>query len=297
MTRLMLRILRTSAQRIRVGQALSFMTVLVALSIASPASAQTASALIRADGASVPVLIYAPSNGAACAPTMLLSHGFGGDERTLSGLAKAVAARGWRVIAIGHRESGRYQLRQAFQQNGGLAAVDASARERPKHAARFADLDAAYAEAIRPCRPPFLVLAGHSMGSQTTMMEAGARALIGSMGRNRFNAYVALSPQGIGTTYAAGAWSGVSKPVLMVTGTNDRVADGDYSVRLTAFEGLPAGNKRLAVISGAGHLQIGGIGSASVNTTVNALVIEFLERQVSGRLAPSRVSSAKVSDK
>jgi pimeloyl-ACP methyl ester carboxylesterase len=297
MTRSSFGIIRASARLVRTGQAFAFFSVLAASGIANPASAQTSGALARADGASVPVLIYAPGNGAVCAPTMVLSHGFGGDERALSGLAKAVAGRGWRVIAIGHRESGRDQLRQAFQQNGGLAAVDASARERPKHAARFADLDAAYAEAKRPCRLPFLVLAGHSMGSQTTMMEAGARALIGSMGRNRFNAYVALSPQGIGTTYAAGAWSGVSKPVLVVTGTNDRVADGDYTVRLTAFEGLPGGNKRLAVIPGAGHLQIGGIGSASVSTTVNALVIEFLEQQASGRLAPSRVSGAKVTEK
>ncbi len=263
----------------------------------APATAQIAGNLQRADGASVPVLIYTPGSGATCAPTMVLSHGFGGDQNTLGGLAKAVAAKGWRVIAMAHRESGRDVLREAFQRGGGLTVVDAAARERPKHVARFADLDAAYTEATRPCRPPKLVLAGHSMGSQTTMMEAGARALIGGMGRNRFDAYVALSPQGIGTNYGAGAWSSVGKPVLMVTGTNDRTADGDYTARLTAFEGLPAGGKRLAVIPGAGHLQIGGIGSASVNATVNALVIEFLDGQASGRQSQSRVGGARVTDK
>lgn len=262
-----------------------------------PAQAQGSASITRADGTSVPLRIYPPASGAVCAPTMLMSHGFGGNEGGLSSLAAAASARGWRVIAMGHRESGRDRLRAAFQQGGGLAAVDESARERPKHVARLADLDAAYAEALRPCRPPLLVLAGHSMGSQTAMMEAGARPLIGAMGRNRFNGYIALSPQGIGTTYGPGAWSGVTKPVLMVTGTRDAVVGSDYTARLSAFEGLPPGNKRLAVIEGAGHLQIGGIGSSSVNSAVNALAIGFLDQLLTGVKAPLTLKGVSIKDK
>jgi pimeloyl-ACP methyl ester carboxylesterase len=117
------------------------------------------------------------------------------------------------------------------------------------------------------------------------------------MGRNRFNGYIALSPQGIGTTYAAGAWSSVNKPVLMITGTRDTVVGGDYTARLTAFEGLPPGNKRLAVIEGAGHLQIGGIGSASVNSAVNALAVDFLDQLSSGRPPTTRFSGVRIIDK
>ncbi len=271
--------------------------VAMLLALPLPAKAQVSASVTRADGASVPLRIYAPASRAPCAPTLLISHGFGGSEAGLSSLAAAAAARGWRVLAMGHRESGRDQLRAAFQQGGGLAAVDASARERPKHVARLADLDAAYAEALRPCRPPLLVLAGHSMGSQTVMIEAGARPLIGAMGRNRFNGYIALSPQGVGTTYGPGAWSGVNKPVLMVTGTRDAVVGGDYTARLSAFEGLPPGNKRLAVIEGAGHLQIGGIGSSSVNSAVNALAIGFLDQLQTGAKAPLTLSGVSITDK
>jgi pimeloyl-ACP methyl ester carboxylesterase len=277
--------------------AVTMFLLMAAGPLSTPAMAQTATALRRADGATTPVLVYPARGTAPCAPVLILSHGFGGDETGLKSLAESMSARGWRVIAIGHRESGRPQLRAAFMSGGGLTAVDEAARRRPLHVARFADLDTVYNEAIRACRPPRLLLAGHSMGAQTTMTEAGAMPLIGRMGANRFDGYIALSPQGIGTTYGAGAWSGVSKPVLMITGTNDRTADGDYTQRLSAFEGLPPGRKRLAVISGAGHLRIGGIGSASVNGVVNALVAEFADQVASGTWAASRVGGAQIREK
>jgi pimeloyl-ACP methyl ester carboxylesterase len=261
------------------------------------ACAQSSLTLTRADGAQIPALNYTASGGSNCPPTMVLSHGFGGDERTQGSLARTMAARGWRVLAIAHKESGRAILQAAIRQGGGWTAVDAVARQRSLHVFRLADLDAALTEVTRTCRPKPLILAGHSMGSQTTMMEAGATALIGRLGSNRFDAYAALSPQGIGTAYAAGAWSGVSRPVLMITGTNDRTADADYQARLTAFEGLPTGRKRLAVIPGAGHLQIGGIGSASVDAVVNALVQEFAEQIARGAWSPSRVSGVRITEK
>jgi pimeloyl-ACP methyl ester carboxylesterase len=260
------------------------------------APAQTI-ALRRADGAAVPLRIYPARGAAACAPAMIISHGLGGSETTLGGLAGTMAARGWRVLVMGHAESGRDQLRAAFRGGNGLAGVDAAARARPLHAARFADLDAAYGEATRICRPPSLILAGHSMGAQTTMMEAGAVPLTGRMGQNRFDAYIALSPQGIGTAFGPGAWAGVSKPVLMITGTNDRVVGGDYTARLSAFAGLPPGAKRLAVIPGAGHLQIGGVGSAGVTATVNALAAEFAGQAARGTWAASSVAGVAVTDK
>jgi pimeloyl-ACP methyl ester carboxylesterase len=271
--------------------------VIAGVTFTGAANAQSSLTLSRADGAQIPALNYAAKGGSTCPPTMVLSHGFGGDERTQGSLARTMAARGWRVLAIAHRESGRAVLQAAIRQGGGWTAVDAVARQRSLHVFRFADLDAAFMEVTRTCRPMPLILAGHSMGSQTTMMEAGATALIGRLGSNRFDAYAALSPQGIGTAYAAGAWSGVSRPVLMITGTNDRTADADYQARLTAFEGLPVGRKRLAVIPGAGHLQIGGIGSASVDAMVNALVREFAEQIARGAWSPSRVSGVRITEK
>jgi pimeloyl-ACP methyl ester carboxylesterase len=279
--------------------AFRFVLVFLAASCTKPglAQAQTQRTLLRADGQSTQIADYTPSRSATCPTTMVLSHGFGGSSAALPSLARRMAAQGWRVIVMNHTESGRDVMRAAFQSGSGLAGVDAAARDRSKHAARFLDLDAAYAEAVRACRPPMLMLGGHSMGSQTTMMEAGAVPLIGRMGSNRFDAYIALSPQGIGTTYGSGAWRSVGKPVLMITGTNDRVVGADYTQRLTAFDGLPAGRKRLAVIAGAGHLQIGGVGSGSVDAVVNTLVAEFAAQISSGSWRPSAVNGVQITEK
>jgi dienelactone hydrolase len=114
--------------------------------------AQSARTLPRSDGGSTPITDYPARGASGCPPTLVVSHGFGGTEAALPDLANTMAGRGWRVIVMGHRESGREQLRAAFQSGGGLAGVDAAARERPKHAARFLDLDAAFVEATRASR-------------------------------------------------------------------------------------------------------------------------------------------------
>ena len=272
-------------------------TAAALLLLSLPAFAQTPRTLSRASGGETPVLDYQPAGAALCPETLIVSHGFGGDQSALAPLARHMLAKGWRVIVMSHQESGRAELRQAFQAGGGFAGVELAARDPGMHAARFRDLDAAYALAVSACRPKSMILAGHSMGAQTVMMEAGAAPLIGRMGSDRFDAYIAISPQGIGAAYAAGAWARVSKPVLMITGSNDRTAGGDYRSRLSAFEGLPPGRKRLAIIPGAGHLQVGQIGSENVSSAVNALAAEFAAQIASGAWAPSRIQGADVREK
>jgi pimeloyl-ACP methyl ester carboxylesterase len=134
------------------------------------------------------------------------------------------------------------------------------------------------------------------MGAATAMIEAGATPRFGRMGANRFDAYVALSPQGVGYMFAAGAWGRVTKPVLMITGTRDQGADGDWRTRLSAFEGLPQGRKRLAVIPGATHLQLSG-GERQMGATLGALAGEFLALPVSGRRAASAIGGVDIRDK
>ncbi|MGL4241037.1 MAG: alpha/beta hydrolase family protein [Beijerinckiaceae bacterium] len=226
----------------------------LAMGLAGPAAAQTVAP--RADGRDTP--IRAIGSRASCPPTLIFSHGFGGDENGSSGLAGALATLGWRVIAIGHRESGREALAAAMRSPRPFEGIAAALTTRELHAARFLDLDAAVAFATARCRPKPFVMAGHSMGAITVMLEAGAAARFGRFGADRFDAYVALSPQGVGTVYDAGAWAGVRKPVLMITGTRDNGTDGDYRTRLSAFDGLPPGRKRLAILTGARHLSLAG---------------------------------------
>jgi dienelactone hydrolase len=260
---------------------------------ASLAKAQNLT-LPRGDGAITPVKLYGPGSG--CPRTMIFSHGLGGSDDGAAGFADHMAGQGWRIIVMGHAESGRGALRGALMSGDVRGQLKEKASDPALHRARMLDLEAAVTLALRDCRPPQLVLAGHSMGAATTMIEAGATARFGRMGANRFDAYVALSPQGNGYMFAAGAWSKVAKPVLMITGTRDEGADGDWRTRLSAFEGLPPGRKRLAIIPGATHLQLSG-GERQMGSMLGALTEEFLALPISGRRAPSAIGGVETRDK
>ena len=252
--------------------------LLLALLLATPTAAET---LDRADGKTTEIKIW---EGEKCGPLAILSHGLGGDTRTLSRIALMLNSDGYRVITMGHAESGRAALRQVWQAADRRAALLRAAGNPASYRARHLDLDATLAFATKDCRPSFMVLLGHSMGAQTTIMEAGAVPVFGWKGRNRFDAYVALSPQGVGSRFHQGAWRAVNKPVLMVTGTKDKGVDGGYETRLSAFEGLPRGQNRLAIVKGGTHMHMGGFGAGSKARTVRAIIQAYLRDLRGGAL-------------
>ncbi len=252
--------------------------------------------LPRADGAAVAVMDHRPPQP-GCVATLIISPGFGGDETGHSALARGVAESGWRVLVIGHRESGPMQLREALDSPRPILALAEASAAETAHAARRLDLDAVTAEARRLCSPTRLVLAGHSMGARTILVEAGATTSAGSQGRNRFDAYIAISPQGAGSVFADDAWASISRPVLVVTGTRDRGLQGSYESRLGVFRGLPPGRKRLAVIAEADHLQLAGRGSKRVDALLLSLVREFLTHTNGQGWLAGRVSGVTIEDK
>jgi pimeloyl-ACP methyl ester carboxylesterase len=258
----------------------AFLTAIAILAtIAIEVAANSTRSAPRADGGQTPLKVYDPA-GRSCPDTLIFSHGLGGDETAGAAIASTLNAAGWRVLVMGHAESGRASLRQALTSGdirGGLAA---QATDASKHRARMLDLDAAWTESTRSCRPQRIVLAGHSMGAVTTMLEAGAVARFGALGRDRFDAYVALSPQGVGVFWDSGAWRGVRKPTLMISGTNDRGIDGEASLRKSAFDNLPSGTHRWAVLDGATHLDVSGK-SAPHGAIIAQLILDFLARKPS----------------
>jgi alpha-beta hydrolase superfamily lysophospholipase len=255
--------------------------VLLLLALAAPAAAETVT-LTRADGASFAARL-AGDWGPGCPPTLILSHGLGGDERALGWMDGAAAAAGFRVLVMEHRESGPRALLRLRR-----GSSEALLRSPAIWRGRALDLDAAIAFASRDCRPRPLVLGGHSMGAALTMFEAGARGTTPYRGEDRFDAYLAVSPQGPSWAFAGrNAWSGVGKPVLMLTGTRDDGPDGTpWQNRLVAFAGLPAGEKRLAIIAGATHFHLGGRGNPAAQSLAAAVAAEFLGQLRTG-WAPS----------
>ena len=230
--------------------------------------AQKPVAAPRADGRSTPLMVYAASGVGDCAPLAVISHGAGGSEIGYRYLAEAMVRSGYTTVVMGHRESGLQALRNHAQGAGLVPGLDALLGDPEAESARLLDAGAALGWADTQCKAPFRVLLGHSMGAETVMLEAGARNRIGILsppaGQDRFDAYVAMSPEGPGLVFPEQAWSGIHKPVLILTGTRDQALQGGPPARQVPWRELPGDPKRtcqwLAVLDDATHMDFAGNG-------------------------------------
>jgi len=253
----------------------------------------------RDDGKATPLRVYAPSVS-GCPPLALISPGAGGDENGYRYLAEGLQRDGWRAIVMGHKESGRTALRSDVRQARGIkSGLETLVNDPAAYESRLRDISAALRWAGAACKVPFVGLLGHSMGARTVMIEAGAKHNLGVKGRDRFDAYVALSPDGPGKMFPEDAWSGIQKPMLLLTGTRDKGLDGDWKLRTIPFDRMPAGCKWLGVVAEASHMNFAGVGFAG--TTEKLVVLEskaFLDALRGGKCAtPVEVSGIAMKNK
>jgi predicted dienelactone hydrolase len=269
-------------------------TLSLVLSLAISLFAQERVNAPRSDGHSTPLLIYkAEGTTAACPPLAVISHGAGGSENGYVYLARAMAGGGYTTIMMGHAESGMAALRSDILSHGIHNGVQALVENPQAESARLLDVGAALAWADTQCKAPFKVLLGHSMGSSTVMLEAGARNKIGvaspPAGQSRFDAYVALSPEGPGIAFPDNAWSGIRKPILILTGTRDQSLKGGPEARQIPWHELPGAGTRqcqwMGVIDGATHMNFAGagFGTAKVEPLVTSTALTFLSDVRAGR--------------
>ena len=216
-------------------------------------SAQELMTLTRQDKHNVPVQVYKPNS--QCVATAIISHGAGGSEHGYEYLAEFLRQQQFLVLVVGHKESGTATLSTIMLDKGFIPALSELITTPSAYQARFMDISAAKAWATQQCKAPLNVLIGHSMGAATAMIEAGATNKLGLKGADGFDAYVAMSPQGVGTIFVADAWKNIKKPVLMLTGTKDNELNGTWETRKDAFASLPVGCKWLGVIDGATHIS------------------------------------------
>ncbi|HEV2399973.1 MAG TPA: hypothetical protein VGS27_23745 [Candidatus Sulfotelmatobacter sp.] len=248
--------------------------VLFAL-LASLCVAQQTFQAPRQDGAMTPLRIYAPSTN-GCAPLALISPGAGASEKGYQYLAEGMQAAGWRAIVMGHKESGRAALMSDIYNDEGIKKGLRELVDDPTaYDARLMDIAAALKWAGQSCTAPYMALIGHSMGARTVMVEAGAKNKLGVNGPDRFNAYVALSPDGPDAMFPENAWSEIKKPMLILTGTRDKsMQTGDYKSRTIPYDSMPAGCKWLGVIDGSTHMNFAGIGFAGMTEKLTLLEIK-----------------------
>ena len=267
------------------------LTFSISLGIGLNLSAQEHIAVPRADGHTTPLLVYKAKHAtAACPPLAIISHGAGGSENGYVYLAEAMAGAGYTTVVMGHTESGMSALRSDIVSHGFHDGVQSLVEDPAAEGARLLDVGAALAWANSQCKAPFRVLLGHSMGSLTVMLEAGARNYVGvtspPAGQNRFDAYVALSPEGPGIVFPDHAWNGIHKPMLILTGTRDQALKGGPESRQLPWHELPgdAGCQWMGVIDGATHMNFAGTGFGirKVEPLVTSTTLTFLTRVRAG---------------
>jgi dienelactone hydrolase len=271
-----------------------FRALLVCVSIAcmSCANAQQAVSTPRADGAMTPLVVYDPQ-GTGCPSLALVSPGAGGSEKGLAYLGEALSEHGWRVIVMGHRESGMDALRGDMRRAGFRRGLQDLVADPNAYRGRFMDVDAALKWSEQRCHASFKALIGHSMGARTVMLEAGAQSTLDLHGRNPFDAYVAMSEPGSDAVFPSGAARGISAPMLMLTGTRDQTIDQQgYEERTKSFDELGSTCAWLGVIDGATHMNFAGGGFAGkTESDTLALITNFLDPLRNGRCARRPVLS------
>ncbi len=250
------------------------------------ASSQQQVSVPRADGQSTPLMLYtAERSDSGCAPLAVISHGAGGSEKGYGYLAEAMAHLGFTAVVMGHAESGLDALEDDMRRYGVLQGLTDLVADRHAEEARLLDTGATLKWADSKCHAPFRVLLGHSMGAETVMLEAGAKNIIGAAsppaGQDRFDAYIALSPEGPGVVFQLDAWSGIRKPLLILTGTRDQSLKGGPEARLVPWTDLPGVATHcqwLGVIDGATHMNFagGGLGRETVEPLVTETIAQFL---------------------
>jgi predicted dienelactone hydrolase len=240
----------------------------------------------REDGQSTPLIVYrASGQSSACAPLAIISHGAGGSENGYRYLAEFMAHSGFTTIVMGHRESGFEALTADMRRDGILPGLRNLVADPNAESARLLDVTAALKWADSQCRAPFRVLLGHSMGAETVMLESGAQNVIHVASppadRDRFDAYVAMSPEGPGIIFPDHAWGAIHKPVLVLTGTRDQSLEGGPEARQIPWRGMPgtAGHCQwLGVIDGASHMNFAGsgIGADKAEPVITQTIASFL---------------------
>lgn len=268
-----------------------FLGLTVALTAAEPwsgtlptAAAVWADATVTLDdGTTVSVRVHHPAAGAGPWPVVVFSHGLGGSREGYGFLGKRWAEHGYVSIHPDHpgsdtavfRGKAPGEMTQAMRQ----ATTDLRILEgRPRLIAALISALPALERALPVVAGKLdrqrVAVAGHSYGAWTTMSVAGQKLRVSGEAKDwsdpRPLAFAALSPSGPSVLSKPEDWAGVTRPLLVMTGTDDRQPaaltppgqERSGAWRRQVFDLVPAGGKQLAWFDGSRHSTYsGGAGS------------------------------------
>ncbi len=243
------------------------------------------------DQREVPLKIYLP--GQARAPLILFSHGLGGSREAGTYLGEHWAARGFVVVAMQHAGSDEAvwkDVPRAQRMDSMKAAVNGAS-----FTGRMRDVPATLDQLEEWNQAPghFLHgrmdlgnigMAGHSYGAVTTQALCGQSYKIRgqAFADDRIDAGLALSPSPPQFGDAAVAFGNITRPMMLMTGTDDRSVIGQTTpeARRHVYAAMPAGSKYQLVLNGAEHMTFGDKGrhaNRAYHDAIKALSTAFWE--------------------
>lgn len=222
----------------------------------------------------LPLRCYAPESGGPY-PVILFSHGLGSTRAAYGYLARSWASHGYLVVLPQHLGSdvkvlggkGLLPFRRLRQSMSDPANWEARPRDVGFVIDSLSILETTLPSLAGKVDYARIGVGGHSFGGYTASLVAGARVRFPGEQRDRTfedprpRAFVCISPPGLGGRgLFAGAWSGITRPLLEITGTLDVGSfDGEpWEWRLGPFRELPPGGKVCVVLEGADHLHFAG---------------------------------------
>lgn len=222
----------------------------------------------------LPLLVRFPEGADAPIPLIVFSHGMGGSSEAFDEVTAHWASHGFVVILPTHADSMRRQDeagRREFLTNPSTYMARVDPVGRVNDVKRILDsLDAIEGQVpgLRLADGKALIdrsrmgMAGHSAGALTTQMAIGVKVRTRdqlrprSFGDERFSCAIVISGQGTtNRMLARDSWSGVTRPILVITGSKDVAAVGRETPesRQDPYRFAPAGDKYLLFIEGATH--------------------------------------------
>jgi dienelactone hydrolase len=218
-------------------------------------------------------------------PVIVFSHGLWGSKDNYRALTGFWASHGYVTIQPTHSDS-----RTLGTRIGDPRALS-DWQNRPADVSFVIDsLDeiAAKAPALKgKLDRQRIGVGGHSFGAGTAQLIGGARAFIRPGGReksfedNRVSAILIMSGQGPGEMLTERSWERFSKPMLVMSGTEDGpTRTGQPAVwRKKPYELAPPGDKYLFWVEGLDH-GFGGISGARLPRNVRLMNIKANEDHV-----------------
>jgi predicted dienelactone hydrolase len=209
----------------------------------------------------IPVRLTFPAQGRYSFPIIVFSHGAYGSSDCYALLAQHWAAHGYVCLQPSHSDAlARGEPRPATDnfRDWPNRPLDISflLDELPLLEDEVSDLAGRLDTAL-------IGVGGHSYGASTAQLLAGVRVRDRPRRKDyrdpRIRAVLLMSPQGSGPLHEPGSWSGVTLPMMTLTGTEDTGQwGGGPDWRQEPFKRAPAGDKYLVVVQGGQH-DFGGI--------------------------------------